>query len=62
MTRTSSTSEREPTGIPATVRCRPDPDGIVVWVPADEPTDDEDDEMDDGSDERGRYSPYVDQG
>jgi hypothetical protein len=27
--------ERE-TGIPATVRCRPDPDGVVVWVPTDD--------------------------
>jgi hypothetical protein len=41
MTRTSATSDRSTTGIPAKVRCRPDPDGVVVWVPVDEPERDE---------------------
>jgi hypothetical protein len=36
MSRTSSTSERDASAIPDTVRCRPDPDGIVVWLPADD--------------------------
>jgi hypothetical protein len=37
MSQASSTSERGATGIPDTVRCRPDADGIVVWLPDDEP-------------------------
>jgi hypothetical protein len=35
MTPTRQAPERE-TGIPTTVRCRPDEDGVVVWVPVED--------------------------
>jgi hypothetical protein len=52
MASTSQTSERDATGIPATVRCREDPDGIVIWLPVDDEPDEQlDDEPEDEPDE-----------
>jgi hypothetical protein len=50
MASTSQTSERDATGIPAHVRCRQDPDGIVIWLPVDD-VDEPDDQPQDESDE-----------
>jgi hypothetical protein len=54
--------ERE-TGIPPTVRCRPDPDGVVVWAPVEDVEDHDDEPESDNVDRHGRPDPpQVDQG